>query len=125
VTAADLRAATKALRERIESGNMLTLEEARAACVTRSEALSIFERTEESEDEIKIFCCGEPARVHDGLFGSMVECPRCHAKVVDATSPMYSPLLERGNSYITTPSKEWCEAFGERTWIVMHEGNRL
>lgn len=124
VTAAEVRAAARALRLRIESGERLTLEEARAACVTMQDALLAFDRTEDAGDETRVFCCGEPAQVVGGLFGVKVGCPRCGAKAVEATSPMYSPFLERGNSYITTPSKQWVEAFGVRTWLVMHEGDR-
>jgi len=120
----DIRAAARALRLRIEGGERLSMEEARAACVTRDEALSIFDRTEDRDDVIAVFCCGEPASICGGLFGYKVGCPHCGALAVDAISPMYSPFLERGNSYITTPSKEWCDSFGDRTWLVMHEGNR-
>lgn len=47
---------------------------------------------------------------------------QCGAQVVDATSPMWSPFLERDNSSFTIPSEEWIARFGERTWLVMHEG---
>ena len=96
-----IRESARAMRLRIESGDLLTLDEAVAACVTRDEALSVFELVENipEEDAIRISCCGALASITDGIFGAKVECPRCHAKAVDATSPMWSPLLERGNSF--------------------------
>lgn len=123
-TPAEVRANAKALRQRIERGDTLTLEEARAACVTRPEALSVFDRCEDDGDFTVVFCCGDRTNMTDGIFGSKVECPRCGAKAVDATSPMWSPFLERGNSYLTMPSREWLDAFADKTWLVMHEGNR-
>lgn len=122
MTRDEIRMATAALRGRIEAGGTLTLDEARAACVTMADALLVFERTEENADGTAVWCCGEPAAIRGGILGEMVECPRCGAKAVDATSPMWSPFLERGNSYVTCPSKEWVDSFGERTWLVMHEG---
>jgi hypothetical protein len=119
-----VRSAARELRLRIEGGERLSLDEAVAACVTREDALSVFERTEDREDGTYVFCCGGPATITGGIFGEKVECPRCKARVVDATGPMFSPLLERGNSYLTIPSEEWMARFGERTWLVMHEGNR-
>lgn len=100
------------------------MEEAVAACVTREDALTVFERTEEREDGVFVHCCGSPCSITSGIFGDRVECLRCRAKAVDATSPMFSPLLERGDSYITCPSPEWLDQFGSRTWLVMHEGER-
>lgn len=120
----EVRGAARALRLRIDAGGTLTMDEALAACVTRDEALSVFERTEEDGDLTRVFCCGEPAKISDGIFGAKVECPHCNARAVDATSPMYSPFLERGNAFVTCPSQEWVDAFGNRTWLVMHEGAR-
>ncbi len=125
VTPEEVRANARALRLRIEAGDKLTLEEARAVCVTMADALLVFERVEPRGDDGEMpVCCGGDVTVTAGIFGQMARCPRCGAEARDATSPMFSPFLERGNSHITLPSPEWCDAFGERTWIVMHEGDR-
>ena len=125
MTKEEVRGAARARRVFIEAGGTMTLEEAREACLTMVDALLVFEGTEESDEGTAVFCCGGPANIRGGILGEMVECPRCGAKAVDATSPMWSPFLERGNSYVTCPSKEWVESFGARTWLVMHEGNRV
>jgi hypothetical protein len=119
-----VRQSARALRLRIEAGSTLDLPEARAACVTMADALTVFESTEDREDGTYVTCCGAPATITSGIFGAKVECPRCGAKAVDATSPMFSPFLERTGSSMEIPSPKWLDAFGERTWLVMHEGKR-
>ncbi|HEY3496832.1 MAG TPA: hypothetical protein VGK73_19170 [Polyangiaceae bacterium] len=119
-----IRESARALRLRIDAGERLDLDEAVSHCVTMAEALTAFDRTEEDEEGTRVFCCGKPATITSGIFGAKVDCPTCGAHAVDATSPMFSPLLERGNAYITVPSEEWCAKFGERNWLVMHEGDR-
>ena len=119
-----IRESARAMRLRIESGDLLTLDEAVAACVTRDEALSVFELVENipEEDAIRISCCGALASITDGIFGTKVECPRCHAKAVDATSPMWSPLLERGNSYYVHNAVDH-KALG--AWCLQRRGQLL
>jgi hypothetical protein len=119
-----VRSAARALRLRIEAGELLSLEEARAACVTMADALTVFDVAEDREDGTYVTCCDAPARITGGIFGNKVACPRCGAEAVDATSPMFSPLLERTGSSMEIPSPAWIDAFGERTWLVTHEGNR-
>lgn len=119
-----IRSAARALRLRIDAGEPLSLDEARAACVTMADALTVFDSTEDREDGIYVTCCGAPARITSGILGDKVECPRCGARAVDATSPMFLLLLERVGSSLEIPSPAWIDAFGERTWLVTHEGNR-
>jgi hypothetical protein len=119
-----VRTAARALRLRIASGETLALEEAVSLCVPMLDALTAFDAIRETDDGIFVECCGAPALITSGIFGDKVDCPRCGAKAVDATSPMFSPLLERGKSHITLPSPQWLDLFGKRTWLVMHEGNR-
>lgn len=121
-----IRAAARSRRAFLDGGGQYTIEEARAQCVTMREALLAFDATEDQADGIRITCCGAPARITSGILGAKVECPRCGAKAVDATSPLWSPFLPResGSVRVYIPSKEWVDAFGERCWFVMHEGNR-
>src|SRR5690606_153057 len=117
-----VRSACRARRSFLEGGGTYTLEEAVAHCVTLADALSVFDSTTEDDDGVHPVCCGERATVSSGLLGQKAECQRCGAKIVEATSPLYSPFLERGNAYVTIPSKEFIQRFGERQWLVMHEG---
>ena len=119
-----VRKAARETRQHIARGGTYTLQEAVARCVSMADALKAFDSTHDDEGGTAVLCCGAPANITAGLFGAKVECPRCHAKAVDATSPMFSPLLERGDSYITIPSDEWLSQFGDKTWLVMHEGDR-
>jgi len=119
-----IRSAARDLRLFIESGGTLSLEEAVTKCVTRDEALTTFGYTQDEDDSVRVFCCGEPATITGGIFGAKVHCPRCGADARDATSPMFSPFLERGSGHITIPSEKWMALFGDRNWIVMHEGDR-
>lgn len=120
MTSAEVRAAAAALRRRIDSGDLLSNEEAVAACVTMEDAKLVFER----EDDNVLYCCGAPITVSSGVFGTAAWCPTCGARVVDAIGPTSSPFLPRTSGCITIPSKEWTDRFGDRTWLVMHPGDR-
>lgn len=119
-----IRQAARELRLFIDSGGRLSMEEAAAKCVTRDDALTAFDATEDDADGVRVVCCGQPAQITDGIFGAKIHCGKCGADARDATSPMWSPFLERGNSYMTMPSEKFLALFGDRNWIVMNEGDR-
>jgi hypothetical protein len=104
------------------------MDECVAACVTFEEALTVFasSRVLDGDDAglIKPICCGADVDCSGSWLGSKATCPRCGAEIRDAVAPMTSPFLERGNSFVTVPSEEFIKLFGDRTWIVMHEGDR-
>jgi hypothetical protein len=120
-----IRERTKALRERIERGDMLTIEEAVSACVTLNEALGVFSGEPRFDGgDVYPICCGVEIKCEGGFFGMVARCPKCKAEIRDALGPMSSPFLERGNSFVTVPSEEFVKMFGDRYWIAMHEGER-
>lgn len=121
-----VREQARALRLRIESGKMLeSIEEAASHCVTFDDALTAFDgHTLHDAEGFKPTCCRRQCTVRAGWLGSTAKCEVCGAEIRDAVGPMSSPFLERGNSFVTTPSDKFIELFGERSWIVMHEGAR-
>ena len=90
-----------------------------------SEALAVFTDTP-SEEENGTFpnCCGQRCDVSGGLFGGRATCKVCGAEIVSLLAPVDSPILERGNSWLTTPGEELIKLLGDRYWFVMHEGAR-
>ena len=121
----EVKSGARAMRLRIAEGKLMSIDEARRACLPRAEAFLVFDNAVDDGEHIRITCCGVPANISDGILGSMVRCDTCKAEARDATSPMYSPLLERGNSFFSLPSPEWIESFGEYNWIVTHEGKTV
>lgn len=120
-----LRATARALRTRVESGSLLSMDEISAAAVTLSEAMRVFtEEPLDNDDGIFPKCCGQSCECSGGLLGGRATCTVCSAEIVDLLAPMDSPILKRGNSYLTMPGEELIKLFGERHWFVMHEGAR-
>lgn len=120
-----IRQSAKQVRAHVAGGGLFTVEELAAKCVTLAEALTVFDGAPvETPEGIYPECCGGRAETSCGFLGSKVRCEKCGAEIRDALSPLYSPFLERGNSFVTVPGDELIELLGERNWIVMHEGDR-
>ena len=121
----ELREMTRERRLRIDAGERFDIETVATWCCSLSEALHVFsDAPEEVDEDIFPRCCGERCETSGGFFGGRSECKKCGAKIVDALSPMCSPILERGNSYVTLPGEKLVELLGERHWLAMHEGDR-
>ncbi len=120
-----IREKAQELRSRYERGDLLSMSDVQSASVTLEDALTIFTGPAD-EDDNGIFpnCCGERCEVSGGLFGGRATCKLCGAEARDLLAPMDSPILERGNSHVTTPGKELIDLLGARHWFVTHEGNR-
>jgi hypothetical protein len=113
------------MRQRIEAGERFDMEYVLDACVTLDEALSVFSGTpRETPEAIYPVCCGTDVKCNHGLFVGTARCEACGAEIRDVLSPLSSPILERGNSWVSTPSDKLIERVGKRHWLVMHEGAR-
>lgn len=120
-----VREKARAVRLRIEAGGLLSMVDAVAACVTFKDALSAFDGCRENDEGRHVpLCCGGDTEVNGNWLGQIAKCPRCNAEIRDAIGPFSSPFLERGNSFVSIPSEEFIKLFGDRNWIVMHEGDR-
>lgn len=79
---------------------------------------------EGANGEIEPRCCGKVA-VRSGWMGQAAKCERCGMAVVDGLSPLYSPLLRRGNSYLTIPGDEMLKAAEGREYLVLDGDGEL
>lgn len=122
-----IRARARSMRLHFEAGGRFTDEDVLAAGVTLDEALTVFSGGHEEDaehDGIFPVCCGTRCSVSGGIFGGRATCRTCGAEVRDMLSPLDSPILERGNAYVTVPGDKLIERLGKRHWLVTHEGNR-
>lgn len=120
-----LRTATRERRLKLDAGERFDMETVIGWGVTLDEALTVFsDPPDNADDGIWPRCCGSRATVTSGLMVGAAECETCHARIVDALAPMSSPILERGNAWVSVPGEKLVERMGVRYWLVMHEGDR-
>lgn len=120
-----LRTRARDIRLRVEAGERFQLDDVLSLCVARDDAMLVFRDGRRDADDGYCFmplCCGGDVEVKSGWMGEMARCPRCNVEAVDVLSPLYSPILERGNACVTTPSEKLVKRIGERHWLIMHEG---
>jgi hypothetical protein len=126
-TSTNIRAKAHELRARIERGEVLgSIEDALPYCYPLEQALRVFDGgfLEADDGLIRPTCCGRETRTKGGLFTGEAQCRVCGARIVDVLAPLSSPLLQRGNSYVSCAGEKMVDLFGERHWMVVHEGNR-
>jgi hypothetical protein len=120
-----LRQKAHEMRTRVDNGDLLDMDEVAAAAVTLTEAVTVFsDAAEETAEAFFPRCCGERCECSGGLFGGRATCKVCGAEIRNLLAPLDSPILRRGNSFLTTPGAELIAELGERQWLVTHEGDR-